>query len=493
MAHLIVVCPRAGTGVPFDPADLQRCAAAIAPDNIEPHDPLIHAEAGLLVGVVNPVAGIPMNDGSVCLGRVFGPSDGWWRLGAEAPDGNYAIVRTSERAIELLTDILATRPVWYVQTERAFLASTSQRALVMLLRSFELEHEAVTWMLACGHLGAMSWDRRLRRMPGDCRLTLDRESWHIRLDLRPADREPHPSSDQDHVTVLREAISGTCESLDLHEREWLLTLSGGLDSRVLLMALVQAGKSPRCVTWGLKSSLTDRKTDAWVASELASALGIQHRYYPTDAAPGTVEVALHRFLTVGEGQSCLHFEPYADGMAMWKAFFESGVCGVVRGDEPGLGYYSSQASQIQVRRRMQIILVPDYSRDHPIHRLGLAEQHLNEDFSPHPGESLRSWDERIYEELEYPSILAPLNSLKSGFVEVVNPLQSRRVTEVARKLPDPDAPSPLGSGASRPCDRLSSAFRGTRCGGPRVCVRQARPLRGGDATGALCRRCGGCS
>lgn len=184
MSNLIVVCTRRPTDSVLLADAVRRSVAILSPDNIRPHEPLVFERERLAVVVANPVAGIPVHDGAVCLGRMFGPQERWWVQGSAAPDGSFVIARHGAHAVELVTDVLATRQVWYVRTDDLFLASTSQRALVALLGSFDLNRDAVTWMLTCGHLGGVSWDRRFHRLPGDCRLALDRDSWELRVDQR---------------------------------------------------------------------------------------------------------------------------------------------------------------------------------------------------------------------------------------------------------------------------------------------------------------------
>jgi hypothetical protein len=137
---------------------------------------------------------------------------------------------------------------------------------------------------------------------------------------------------------------------------------------------------------------------------------------------------------MSEGQGC-DFGAYTDGMAMWKAFFEEGIAGIIRGDEPGMGCTVSNTERAILREHCRV-LVSDYPADHPIHRLGLPEVEPDDDLRRRPGESLRSWGARLEEEWFYPALLSLLNPVKEGYVEVVNPLASRRVTEVTRGLPD---------------------------------------------------------
>jgi asparagine synthetase B (glutamine-hydrolysing) len=439
MANLIVICAREATDNPYSVDDVRRCVDALVPDNIEPRPPLIYEQDGVVVAVANPVPEIPVHNGCVCLGRFFGPAPQWWETGSAAPDGSFAIVRHDERHLELLTDILATRSVWFVHTKRFFLASTSQRALVALLGSFELNDEAVTWMLTSAHLGAGSWDARLRRLPGDNRLVLDRQRWEVRIHQRPAVREALAMSDAEHIDRLRLAILDTCAQLDLPMDEWLLPLSGGLDSRSVLLGLLHAGIRPRCVTWGLPSSLQDAQNDARIAPELAKALGVEHRYCPIDYSSESVEKAVHRFVQLSEGQTC-DFGGYADGMGVWKHFFEDGVTGVIRGDEPGIGYTCDRDShddtEWRIMRRDELVFLADYSPGHPIRQLGLVEQSWDDSLRRQPQESLTAWNMRLFEDVTSPATRAPGTAVKGSYVEVVNPLQSRQVVEVARRLPD---------------------------------------------------------
>jgi hypothetical protein len=437
MSHLIVICSREPRGAAGAAAKIRRCASLLAPENIAPNEPLVFESGHLAVGVINPVDGILIRDGSVCLGRFFGPERKWWETGGEPPDGTYALFRHDEGRLELLADVFATRPTWYVHTEDLFLAATSQRALVALLGEFVPNLQAVTWMLVSGMVSGQPWDARLQRLRGDSRVVLDRRSWTLRVECRPSIREPLPLSDEEHVDRLREAVLDTCAAMDLPMERWLLPLSGGIDSRSLLLGLLRSGAQPRCVTWGPPSSLSDPASDSATAARLALALGVQHRFCPIDNAAAPLETAMRRFLLASEGQT-VDFGGYADGMALWKGFFEDGEAGVVRGDEPGLEYHNHgrYVSELQVRRMNRLNLLSDFPADHPIRSLGLPEQKPDASLDRMPGETLCAWNNRLYEESVCPSQLAPLNTLKSCYIEIVNPLQSRRVAEVARQLPD---------------------------------------------------------
>lgn len=72
---------------------------------------------------------------AVRLGRVD-------TLHAAAPEGSYAICRAGENYVELLTDFVGSRVLWYYFDDDLLLASSSQRALTCLLGSLEVNRAA---------------------------------------------------------------------------------------------------------------------------------------------------------------------------------------------------------------------------------------------------------------------------------------------------------------------------------------------------------------
>src|SRR5271157_4440890 len=187
MADLILACQRPDRRRALCGDDLLRVAARVAPTNIAARPARLLETPGLCAVVVNPSPdGVRVAEGGVCLGGVFGEPGKWWRIGSDVPDGTYAMARYDEASVELLSDVIATRTIWYAVDDEVFLASTSQRALVALLGDLELNDQAASWLLSSGTLGPeSSWDTRLGRLPGCSRLTFDRASWRARVDTRP--------------------------------------------------------------------------------------------------------------------------------------------------------------------------------------------------------------------------------------------------------------------------------------------------------------------
>jgi hypothetical protein len=467
MADLIIACARAGRPRPYTAEDLRCVALALTPDASAPREPRLAATAGVLVAVAAPAAegvwvegddvaaglgdggaegatggsagtkadgaGSPRPAGAVCVGGLFGDHRRWAEPGSEPPDGTYALARWDGATVELVSDICASRTLWYALTDDAFLASTSQRALVALLGSFMLEEAAVSWALSAGTLGPeLSWDARVRRVAPDTRVLLDRAAWRLDVRQTPVVFGTQPGDDTAQVARLRAAIDATCAALDVAPDEWVLTLSGGCDTRVLLAFLVANGLRPRCVTWTTRASLREPLSDVSIARVLARRYRVEHEALLLDDGDVDLDTALTRFVAADVGRND-EVGGYLDGFAVWRRLTAAGVSGVIRGDE-ALGDRRGPGAVEDLIMRASGSTAADYPRDHVIRTLGLAPQSRPVGLQPRPGEDLRQYRVRLNQGAYVPTTLAGLNGPKARYVEIVNPLLSRRVVGVARTL-----------------------------------------------------------
>lgn len=436
MADLILECVRGGPAGGLHTRDqILRVASRLAPTNISARPTRILETRDLRAAVVNPSEeGVRVADGGVLLGGVAGEAGRWWDVGSEPPDGTFALVRYSTASVELLTDVVASRTLWYTQDEERLVASTSLRAVVALLGGLDLDRSAVSWLLSAGTLGPdRSWDSRVRRLPTDSRLVLDRRTWTSTLSQRPAVFAPVARRREVHLDVLRDAIAWSCEALDIDTDRWLLPLSGGMDSRMMLAFMVKVGRRPRCVTWTTRASLMNPLSDAVIARLVARRFRVEHEYAFLDDAGGVDHAALQRFVEAGEGRTA-EFAGYVDGCAMWRDLFDAGWSGIIRGDDP-LAARRRAASPDGARRQTDGAMITDYPEGYLLRRLGLADQEWPERLRPRPGETLEPYRDRMSHEGYVPNALAPLSGLKCRYLEVANPLLSRRVVAVARTLP----------------------------------------------------------
>jgi hypothetical protein len=403
------------------------------PDNITALPPKIVDNQGIIFGIFNPSDSILVKDSSVCLGSIFGQATEWWEPMQEYPDGSFALFRGNSRYVEVLSDVVASRTIWYFKDKDIFIASTSQRAIIFFLKSFQFNEDVIPWLLSTGSLGpSHAWDRRIKCLDGDSSIILDRSSWTLTTKVNDCSFSPLEISDRESYHLLRQALRETFDSIKLDYSKWTLPLSGGFDSRGILCLLKDMDEL-KTITWGLNSSLFEKTNDAYIARSLASFFSLQHEYYETNISNEPLEPIFNRFLVCGEGRID-HISGYMDGFEIWRTLFERGIHGIIRGDE-GFGWISV-SSPLDVRRGLGMSLWSDFPNLRKLEEFGFTQQALSGNLSQKQDESLELWRDRLYHQFRIPVILAALNDLKLPYVEIMNPLLSRRIIYQVRRLPD---------------------------------------------------------
>jgi hypothetical protein len=175
-----------------NPLDAYRDALnrKLAGNNITPRPPMVVHESGLSAALLNPSGAARMQRASIAIG-------------------------------------VASRTLWYALTDRELIASSSQRAIVTLLGSFEPNRDVLPWMLSSGTLGATAaWDARLHRVQPGERVLLDRARWRLTSTIEPlefAPTRPHRAPRSSSVCARR---STTLPALVVRRAARVLTLSG---------------------------------------------------------------------------------------------------------------------------------------------------------------------------------------------------------------------------------------------------------------------------
>lgn len=438
MSKLLLVCFRDSSThlTPGRVADgLAGLVRRITPDNITPNAARILTGPGLFAAVVNPTNAPSTRNTSAYVGNLVDSPNDWWRPGATVPDGSFALFRSDERWVELISDACASRTIWYASTERLFVASTSQRAIVYFLESYEPNREAHSWMLSSGGLGyGLSWDRRIKSLPGNSRVILDRMTWDLNQNSGTIEFIPDDLSDEEHEKNLREALEENFAHLQNDYSNWELLLSGGFDSRCILLML-KDHKDLRCVTWGLRSALQDKRSDAAISRRLASHFGLEFQYLNTDPGSDRTEIKqlFDRLLVAGEGRTD-KISGYSDGLKIWKQLFESGPGGVIRGDI-GFSPYSVNTPD-EVTRSVGINSLSEYGNLSWASGMELARHSVPDVLQRRETETLSSWRDRLSYEFRCPVFWAGLNEIKASYVEIMNPFLTRRFVESTCRLPD---------------------------------------------------------
>jgi len=433
MVRAVLVVPR----YPGQPNRLDGYYEALnrklAGSNIEPRPAQVAEHAGLWAALLNPSGAARMQGASIAIGTLLEARNDWHVPCAPLPDGNFALLRVDDAHVELAADSVGSRTLWYAMTDHELLASSSQRAITTLLGSFEPDRNVLPWMLSSGTLGPTgAWDSRVKRLQAGERVLLDRARWRLESKLEPVSFAPDTETSYDmHLEHLRAVVVDACARWSFDARKWVLTLSGGADSRSLLYLLRNRGI--KTVTWGLPQSTEQDGNDAQIARQLASALDVPHRFFAIDWHTDGPDVALDRFLAAGEGRVA-RISGYVDGFRVWKTLFDEGYDGVIRGDEAFGSVPVS--SPYDVRCTASLTTLGDYFSPEERESFELPAQPVPHFLRQARGETLATWRDRLYQQFRVPTLLAGLTDLKTAYVEVGNPLLARSVLELVRTLPD---------------------------------------------------------
>jgi len=430
LSKFIFICQK---NVTDERETVEKICNNIKPDNLDPNKPIVikNTDDKITLGIFNPNESNLINGINICLGYV--DTDEWYKVGSEVPDGNFALVRSNSDYVELISDIVASRTIWYVHTDEYFIASTSQRMLVSYLGSYTPNDEVISWMLSTGTLGCgLSWDKRIKCIPGDSRLTLNRSTWELNLVTEDIEFREEKASYSSHKTKLEKAIRNNITNMNIDFSHWALPLSGGYDSRGILLNL-KRGSELKTLTWGLESSINESGSDAYVAKQLSEKMNLEHRYYHTDLSPNEdIQVIFERFLKIGEGRTD-NIGGYLDGFNIWNILYNDGIQGVIRGDE-GFGWVPVK-TEAEALSKNGIMFMDEYDNlKSLLHELPVNK--LPEHLQKRENESLEGWRDRLYHQFRIPTVLSALNDLKLSHVELINPLLSKEILLSARTLPD---------------------------------------------------------
>lgn len=409
----------------------------LAPDNITPNDPRVMVHRNIAYGIMNPTNSLLESGTSLLMGQIFEKVENWGVPLQDFPDGSYALFRNGDDYGEIVSDPVASRAIWYYKDEELFIASTSQRAIIMFLGSYEFDERIIPWMLSTGTLGpSFTWDKRIKRIPADSSIILNKTDWSVIIKSNPIVLDPVERSDEQHEIQLRETLNSSFKSINLDWSRWVLPLSGGYDSRGILCLLLDSdsnNRTLRTITWGLKSSKNVEGNDASVAGNLANQLKVANIYYSNDLSEEPIEIIIDRFILVGEGLID-NLSDYLDGFGMWKAVFESGIEGIVRGDE-AFGWVPVSSS-LAVRLNDTCCLCSDFSNLKDYRKYGFSLQELPRNLCKKEGETLSTWRDRVFQVYSQSVIQSALSDLKLSYVEQINPLLSKKILQQVRQLPD---------------------------------------------------------
>lgn len=324
------------------------------------------------------------------------------------------------------------RTVWTCALPGLSVMSTSLRACTFLLGDIELDDVAPTQFLVTGTLGPVrSWDRRVRQMEAHETVSIDTRSGVVSSQQSDRVRTPPPMHEESDAAArdrLAERIESVLERVIRPDSDWTLPLSGGYDSRALLLL---APRTLPTLTWGSAASARDKMSDSVVAADLAASVGAPHEFIELDGQAADPHMVIDRFVHASEGRVD-HIDGYTDGMELWRRLRGAGRR-ILRGDE-AFGWVA-RTSDRGVRRSIGALTADDLTDSALVTMAGDLDDLWR--IERRPGWSRAQYRDLAYRLFRAPSVLAPLNQVKSSFVDVTCPLLDPLVVEAGIAMTDP--------------------------------------------------------
>ena len=356
-------------------------------------------------------------------------------------DGSYGVIQNEVTQTCFFSDQLASRTLWYYFDDDTLIISTSQRAIVALKGSFNLNDEAIACFLSSGYQGPfISWDREMEQVHPHLIYHLDIATWC--LDSRKKTGLELPPSGsiktKDFLEVFKQQVTSSLDEIinSAPEGQVLMPLSGGLDSRLLFTLSHQAGldKKIDIVNWGVTSPprVFDDKAAAHRIANFYNK-NLLSVFLPSEI--DAFDDLLDMFVSASEGR-LEHLNAYTDHFKMWQEFFDNNYRFIVRGDIPfteGL-----ELNERRARTDIGLEILSDYANKHefPFGKL-LAIQRQYE-VKRLDNESLIRWRDRLFVDFCIPVEISAYSDIVSGYVENRSPMMNWSLFKLYMGIPDKD-------------------------------------------------------
>lgn len=401
----------------------------IIPDNITPNKIKILETENSLCAIFNPVSTIPIIGSSICLG--YSPDTTWPEFDkrGDSIEGSFTIIRNSESRLQIVSDMLASRTMWWYMNDDVFLASTSQRAIIMYLGEFSFNDNVIPWMLSTGTIGPeFSYDKNLKMLSPNTIITLNKNEWMLNVDSKEIKLENKYKTKKEAKKKLHDSLEKTFEKFYLDTNKFVLPLSGGYDSRGILLFLKNK-IGLKTITWGKKESREIEENDAFIAKQLADKYNVENIFFDSFNAVIPINIVLNRYLICSEGRID-NIGGYLDGMEMWKSFFEKGYETIIRGEE-FLGLYKVK-NIFEARINEGLSFLSDYYNIDKKIITSLPEQRL----SYKKTKNTYLFKGILAINNEHPIIFGALNDIKLAYAEVFCPLLSSGIINTIKEMYD---------------------------------------------------------
>jgi asparagine synthetase B (glutamine-hydrolysing) len=190
-------------------------------------------------------------------------------------DGNFLILIQKDKSLDIITDRFSSRAFYFSSENGRLIGSTSLVGLVRQLGQFVPDQSAFVEFLHFRRVfGDKTYDARCQFLNSASILTCDRNGCRVRKYWQPdyAKRRLGLNDGADRIADgLQKTMRVNCGDADANRR-YALFMSGGLDSRALLLA---ANEKPLCVTTCVRYN-----NEAEVAQDVAKMMHAPFLFVP---------------------------------------------------------------------------------------------------------------------------------------------------------------------------------------------------------------------
>jgi hypothetical protein len=406
----------------------------IQPGNITPNKEIILAQDDSFTIIVNPTKAVTVNGNNVLVGLCYTKEKNEWLKPGGMPDGNYVIKRENHEYVELLTDYVATKSLWYYYDDRHFFVSTSQRIIIHLLESFELNDQAVMWMLSSGTLGYKnSWDKRIKSIGSATILSLNKKSWIINYNNQPITFQANNLSKESNLQQLDNKIDNVFNNLDFKDVTPVVAITGGYDTRTILLYLIKRIPVSTLLTFGVRNSLNIKYSDLFVSNRIAEKFNIKWLCFDSSLNINNIDSFFEQFIKLGEGRIDV-LERVSDGFNWLRDIYNQSFDVIINGmvGQGSARPYSNARLNLMGQKLSRL---EDYSNIPPeLKQFGKQELHTNL-----TKESKESWSQyliKLGQEFFLPYADAALNEISNCYIDSINPLTTQSIVLNIRNIPD---------------------------------------------------------
>ncbi|MDP2556985.1 hypothetical protein Q8W15_05755 [Photobacterium damselae subsp. piscicida] len=178
----------------------------------------------------------------------------------EKADGTYTALQYDkiERELTVCFDSLSLRPLYYLQINQMVIFSSCQRIFPKLGLNLTVDMNAISEIATIGFpLAGKTRYQDVRSVQAGEQLTINLSGISIKTGFNWGDYQPQLLNEKSALSLFEQTFSSVLNKYRKSDNNMVSTLSGGLDSRVLVEALHQQGTVIECINFSRANSQDD--------------------------------------------------------------------------------------------------------------------------------------------------------------------------------------------------------------------------------------------